>query len=91
MSGFRNDTIVCLISFYYRGKFNIIFKEGVLVYVVRWQYINVFVANVLFSVFFFLKILFRFREGKGGRETSMCGCLSSAPHWRPGPQPRHMP
>ena len=33
-------------------------------------------------------------EGKGGRkkgrETSMCGCFSHAPHWRPGLQPRHV-
>ena len=46
---------------------------------------------------FFLKILFIYfwREGKGGRkrgrDTSMCGCLSCAPYWRPGPQPRHVP
>ena len=26
-----------------------------------------------------------------GRETSMCGCLLSAPYWGPGPQPRHAP
>ena len=32
-----------------------------------------------------------FREGKGGRETSMCGCLSSTPYWGPGPKPRHVP
>ena len=36
-----------------------------------------------------------FREEKGGRnrgrETSMCGCLFRAPHWGPGPQPRHVP
>ena len=36
---------------------------------------------------FFLKILFIFREGKGGtkrgRETSMCGCLVHAPYWGP--------
>ena len=41
---------------------------------------------------FFLKLyLFNFeREGKGrrkkGREISMCGCLSQAPAWGPGPQ-----
>ena len=48
---------------------------------------------------FFLKILFIYlfleRKGKGGRErgreTSMCGCLSCAPHWGPGRQPRHVP
>ena len=26
-----------------------------------------------------------------GKETSMCGCLSSAPNWGPGPQPGHVP
>ena len=25
-----------------------------------------------------------------GTETSTCGCLSHAPYWRPGPQPRHV-
>ena len=45
----------------------------------------------------FFKILFVFREGKRGRETSMferyinCGCLSHTPSWGPGPQPRHVP
>ena len=44
----------------------------------------------------FLKILFIsfHREGKGeikrGRETSMCGCLSQAPNWGPGQQPKHV-
>ena len=28
---------------------------------------------------------------KRGRETSLCGCLSHAPHRGPGPQPRHAP
>ena len=47
-------------------------------------------------LFIFLKILFiYFREGMGGRksrrETSICGCLSRAPHGGPGPQPRHLP
>ena len=41
-------------------------------------------------------MLIDFREGgkggrKSGRETSMCGCLSRAPYWGPGPQPRHVP
>ena len=31
-------------------------------------------------------------EGKEReRETAMCGCLSCAPYWRPGLQPRHVP
>ena len=40
------------------------------------------------------KNLFIFREGEGkerGRETSMYGCLSHAPSWAPGLQPRHVP
>ena len=47
---------------------------------------------------FFKKLLiclFIFREMKGGRkrgrETSVCGCLSHAPYWGPGLQPRHAP
>ena len=47
-----------------------------------------------FFFFFFYKILFLFlqrgREGERGRETSVCGCLSNAPYWGPGPQPRHV-
>ena len=43
---------------------------------------------------FYFYLLF-FREGKGGRkrgrETSTCVCLSRAPYWGPGPQPRHVP
>ena len=55
---------------------------------------------ILFCHFYFilfLKILFSHfqREGKGGRrrgrETSMHGCLLSAPYWGPGSQPRHVP
>ena len=49
-----------------------------------------FLGNTLFS-----KILFIFREGKRGRkrgrDTSMCGCLLSIPHWGPGLQPRYVP
>ena len=47
--------------------------------------------------FQYLKILFihflreRGREGERGRETLVCGCLSHAPYWGPGPQPRHVP
>ena len=28
---------------------------------------------------------------KRGRETPVCSCLSHAPYWGPGPQPRHVP
>ena len=41
----------------------------------------------LYTFKVFKKILFIFREGKGGRkggrETSVCGCLSCTPHWGP--------
>ena len=35
-------------------------------------------------LFFFFKIIYLFLEGKKGRQTLMCGCLSHAPIWRPG-------
>ena len=38
----------------------------------------------------FYLCIFR-REGKREREASVCGCLSCAPYWAPGPQPRHVP
>ena len=49
----------------------------------------------LVNVYQFLKkILFTFRvrrrKRQRQRETSMCGCLSCAPYWEPGPQPRHV-
>ena len=48
-----------------------------------------------FPTFFYRFYLFIFRkrwsEGKRGRETSMCGCLSCGPHWGTGLQPRHVP
>ena len=53
--------------------------------------------NWFWLFFFFLRFyLFNFREGKGKRrrrkrEMSMCGCLSCAPYWGPGLQPRHVP
>ena len=38
--------------------------------------------------------IYLFTKGKGGRkrrrETSMCGCISRALYWGPGPQPRHV-
>ena len=45
------------------------------------------------GIFYFLFVLrvylFTFREGKGEKETSMCGCLLCAPYWGPGLQHRH--
>ena len=41
----------------------------------------------------FIYLLLERRRGgrKTGRETSVCGCFSCAPYWRPGLQPRHVP
>ena len=57
-----------------------------------------FFLKGLMSTFLLLfKILFIYfqREGKGGRkrgrETSLCRCLSHAPYWGPGLQPRPVP
>ena len=45
----------------------------------------------LFQHFIFLILyLFIFREGKGGRNTSRCSCLSYTPNWGPGLKPRHV-
>ena len=41
--------------------------------------------------FLFLLRLYLFLEGKGGKETLMCGRLSHTPNWGPGLQPRHVP
>ena len=48
--------------------------------------------NILFIHSFIHSFIFREgkRGRKKGRETSLCGCLLSAPYWRPGPQPRHV-
>ena len=35
--------------------------------------------------------LFILDRGEGRGKTSMCGCLSCAPYWTPGLQPRHVP
>ena len=49
-------------------------------------------AGLFIFYLFILKILFiYFREGKGGRETLICGCLLHTPHWGHGLQPRHVP
>ena len=39
----------------------------------------------------FFQLIFRERGRKGGREKSMCGCLSHALCWGNGPPPRHVP
>ena len=47
-------------------------------------------SQLFFKIFIYLFL----EEGKGGekeRETSIYGCLSCAPYWGPGPQPRHAP
>ena len=46
------------------------------------------------NFFFFFKILFVLDRGEGregGRETSMCDCLSHAPYWGPGLKHRYVP
>ena len=47
--------------------------------------------HIHFKDFIYLSL----ERGKGrkkrGRETSVCGCLSHAPHWGPGLQSRHVP
>ena len=45
-----------------------------------------------FLFFFFLRFyLFIQRRRQGEKETSWFGCLSHAPYWGPGLQPRHVP
>ena len=58
--------------------------------------LNVKAEKITFVFLFFKDFIYLFLErGKGerkrGRETSVCGCLSCAPHWEPGLQPRHLP
>ena len=50
--------------------------------------LNTFLKKILF-IFVFREMR---REGdRGGRETSVCGCLSRDPYRGPGQQPRHVP
>ena len=49
---------------------------------------------VVFLFYVFRDFIYLFLErggGRKGRETSMCGCLSHAPHKGPGQQSRHVP
>ena len=50
-------------------------------------------CEVVFHCGLFLKKYFLnlFLERGRERETSMCGYLTHAPYWGPGPQPRHVP
>ena len=48
--------------------------------------------KLFLKVFIYLLIFReRGREGEGGRETLMCGCLSHAISWGPVSKPRHVP
>ena len=51
--------------------------------------------SLLHTPMFIFLIFYLFLEGKEGkekeRESSVCGCLSHAPYWGPGLQPRHVP
>ena len=52
------------------------------------------IQSVQLQVFFkdFIYLFLERGEGKEKeRETSMCGCVSHAPYWGPGLQPRHGP
>ena len=48
-------------------------------------------APFLFFNILSIHFLERGEARKRGRETSMCGCLLSAPNWGPGPQLSHVP
>ena len=50
-----------------------------------------FVGSFIFSDFIYLFLERGEGREKRGRETSAYVCLSCAPNWEPGPQPRHMP
>ena len=54
-----------------------------------WLILN-FISH-FFKDFIYLFFRERGREGKRGRETSVCGCLFHAPYWGLGLQPRHVP
>ena len=41
--------------------------------------------------YFFKDFIYLFLERGEERERNMCGCLLRAPHWGPGPQPKHVP
>ena len=77
----------------------IIFFIIAILVVTKWFDFPFVVTNDVEHLFilFIFKVLFIYfqREGKGrrkrGRETSMCGCVSHAPSWGPGMQPRHVP
>ena len=62
-----------------------------------WSYRKDFGRKKKIYIFLLFELpvcLFVYRERKGGRkkgrETSMCSCLSCAPYWGPGRQPRHV-
>ena len=61
-----------------------------------WSHQFIMLTISLTQLDFFKRFyLFTFRQrgsgGEKGRETSICGCLSHASKWEPGPKPRHGP
>ena len=50
-----------------------------------------FTMYLLLLFFLRLYLLFSERGKEKGRKIPMCGCLSRAPYWGPGPQPRLVP
>ena len=60
---------------------------------VKIYFIDYTITVVPLFIYLFI-YLFIFREGEGRekeRETSVCGCLSDAPYWEPGLQPKYVP
>ena len=62
------------------------------------MFLRILILSLLCFVFrdFIYLLLERGEERKKGRETSLCkrymiGCLSHAPNWGPGLQPKHVP
>ena len=52
---------------------------------------NPWITSISFFFFFLRFYLFIQRRRQGEKETSWFGCLSHAPYWGPGLQPRHVP
>ena len=58
----------------------------------RLKWINCVFFNLKNFLKDFIYLFLERGEGKEKeRDTSMCGCLSHAPYWGPGPQPRRVP
>ena len=90
---------ICLLAIIIIVPYNVLmsFKTSLSLYCIYLKFCLLF-EDLCLNIYSFLKnvlFIYFYREGKGvrkrGRETSMCGCLSRAPYWGPGLQPRHVP